>query len=121
MTADFESNRVRFTGTEGWVEVNRQYLKTFPENLVQRETRPDEIHLYRSDDHQLDFLNSVRKRTRPVCDVETGCRSVTVCHLGNIAVRLGRPLKWDPVQERFEGDGEAGRMTARAMRSPWRM
>ncbi|MBN1895862.1 Gfo/Idh/MocA family oxidoreductase [bacterium] len=121
MTADFESNRVRFTGTEGWVEVNREYLKTFPENLVQRRIGPGEIRLYRSDDHQLDFLRSIRDRNRPVCDVETGCRSVTVCHLGNIAMRLGRPLKWDPVLERFNGDEEANRMTARAMRSPWRI
>jgi hypothetical protein len=61
----------------------------------------------------------VRTRERPICDVEIGCRSVTVCHLGNIAYRLRRPLKWDPSKEEFPGDEEANRLLDRAKREPW--
>ncbi len=50
---------------------------------------------------------------------ETGCRPVTVCHLGNIAYQLQRPLKWDPDREAFLGDGEANRLLSRAHREPW--
>ena len=49
------------------------------------------------------------RRKRPICDVEIGHRSVTVCHLGNIAYWLGRPIKWDPAKEEIIGDEEATR------------
>jgi hypothetical protein len=58
-------------------------------------------------------------RKRPICDAEIGHRSVTVCHLGNIAIRLGRPLHWDPVKEDFVGDAAASRFVSKPMRSPW--
>jgi hypothetical protein len=51
--------------------------------------------------------------------VEAGCRSVTVCHLGNIAYWLNRPLKWDPAKEQFVGDDEANRWLDRPKREPW--
>lgn len=66
-----------------------------------------------------DFLECVRTRERPFRDIELGHRSVTVCHLGNIAFELRRPLKWDPVKEEFPGDEEANRFLDRAQREPW--
>jgi hypothetical protein len=51
--------------------------------------------------------------------VEVGCRSVTVCHVGNLAYWLKRPLKWDPVKEEFVGDDEANRWLDRPKRAPW--
>ena len=121
MTADFEGNGILFTGTEGEVEVNRQYIKTRPERLAMQRIGAGEIRLYRSNDHKADWLQSIRKRSLPICDVETGCRSVAVCHLGNIAVELNRPLRWDPKSESFPGDEEADRLRDRTKRSPWRM
>jgi predicted dehydrogenase len=118
MTRD-NANGVLFTGTEGKVEVNRGHLKTWPESLKDQQIGPDQIHLYDSRNHYVDWLDAVRKRTKPICDVETGCRSVTVCHLGNIAYKLKRSLKWDPEREIFPGDSEANRMLSRAMRGPW--
>jgi len=63
----------------------------------------------------------VRSRKLPICDVETGHRSVSVCHLGNIAIRLGRKIQWDPDKEQIVGDEEAARWVSRPMRSPWRL
>jgi hypothetical protein len=51
--------------------------------------------------------------------VEIGHRSVSTCHLGNIAIRLGRKLKWNPEKERFFNDEAANRLLARPMRYPW--
>ena len=70
---------------------------------------------------QGDFLHCVRTREMPFRDVEYGHRAATVCHLGNIAYWLGRPLKWDPVKEEFVGDDEANRWLDRPRREPWRL
>ena len=120
MTVDFDSNFIRFTGTRGEIEVNRQHLKTRPDSLTRIKFGQDAVRLYPSDDHQSDWLACVRNRRRPICDVENGSSSVTVCHLGNIAVRLRRPVKWDPDAGIFPDDPEANRLLSRPMRSPWR-
>jgi predicted dehydrogenase len=112
---------VLFTGTEGKIEVSREHLITEPESLVRKKIGPDEIHLYESKNHQDNFLQCIKTRERPASDAEVGCRSITVCHLGNIAYWLKRPLKWDPEKERFIGDEEANRMTWRPIRAPWRL
>ena len=119
MTTDFEDNFIRFEGTKGSVTVNRSYLKTDPENILNQKIGPNEIHLYQSSDHRMDFLNAIRHRTKPITDVEIGARSVTVCHLGNLAHQLNRPLKWNPQTEEFIGDEQANRLRFRAQRSPW--
>ncbi len=121
LTVDFEKNRILFTGTKGWVDVNRSYLHTWPENLATQQIKPNEIHLYRSSNHKEDWLQSIRDRSKPICDVEIGCRSVSVCHLGNIAVQLNRRLKWDPEKEVFVDDALANRLRFRSKRSPWRV
>jgi len=66
-----------------------------------------------------DFLTCVRTRQRPFRDVEISHRTASVCHLGNIAYQLKRPLKWDPAKEVFPGDEQANRLISRAKRSPW--
>ena len=120
MTRD-KADGVLFTGTKGQVETNRGRLRTVPEELKNQQIGPNEIHLYESKNHYVDWLDAIRKRSKPLCDIETGCRSVTVCHLGNIAYKLGRPLKWDPQREVFIGDSDANRLLSRPMRSPWHL
>jgi predicted dehydrogenase len=115
------ANGVLFTGTDGKVEVNRGYLQTWPAELQEQPTGSGEVHLYDSRNHRGNFLECIRTRRKPVCDVEIGCRSVTVCHLGNLAYWLNRPLKWDPVKEEFLGDAEANRWLERAYRGEWRL
>jgi len=119
--AGIQESPVRFEGTEGWVFVSRSSFISQPASIIQSTIGPDEIHLYRSRDHHQNFIDCIRQRTKPVADVETGHRSATVCHLGGIAVRLGRKLRWDPVNEHFINDAQADKMLARPMRSPWRL
>jgi hypothetical protein len=119
MVTDFESNGVRFFGSEGKIEVNRGYLRTKPEHLVHQAIKPDEIHLYRSNGHQANWINCIRNRSLPICDVEIGASTATVCHLGIIAHELGRIVKWNPDSEIFVDDSEANRLISRSMRSPW--
>ncbi|MBN1509568.1 MAG: Gfo/Idh/MocA family oxidoreductase [Sedimentisphaerales bacterium] len=120
MTRD-NANGILFEGTQGKVEVNRGYLKTWPDTLKDQVIGPDQTHLYDSKNHYTDWLDAVRKRSRPICDIEVGASSVTVCHLGNIAYKLQRSLKWDPKREVFVGDEEANRLLSRATRSPWHL
>jgi predicted dehydrogenase len=116
-----ERGGVTFEGTEGWVWADRGRHDAYPKSLLESVIGPNEIHLYRSDDHARNFIDCVLSRKEPVAPIETAHRSITIGHLGNIAMRLGRDLKWDPDTERIIGDEEAERMAARAMRSPWRV
>ena len=68
---------------------------------------PDAIRVYESDNHMENFYHCVASRKDPIMTVEAGHGVATLCHLGNIARRLGRRLKWDPVKEIFPGDDEA--------------
>ena len=114
-------NGVLFTGEKGKVEVNRGYFKSYPDEIGQEPLGPSDIRLYASNNHMGDFLQCLKTRQRPICDVEIGCRSVSVCHLGNIAFWINRPLKWDPVKEEIIGDPEASRWLDRPMRAPWHL
>lgn len=68
-------------------------------------------------DHQADFLDAIRNDRRPNADIATGHISASLCHLGNIATRLGRTLEFDADRERIVGDAEANGMLARSYRS----
>lgn len=110
---------VRFEGTEGMIEVTREQLITEPDSLRRQMLKANDVHLYESKNHPDNFLDCVRTRNRPACDADVGYRSISVCHLGNIAYWLERPLRWDPAAERFVNDRQADSMLQRAMRSPW--
>jgi len=112
---------VIFKGTEGEVSVWRGGIKTVPASLTEVTIGPNEIHLYESDSHERNFLECVRTRQRPAADVGIGASSVNVCHIGNIAFWLNRPLKWDPEKLEFQGDDEANRYRWRPTREPWRI
>ncbi len=114
-------NGVLFVGSKGKVEVNRGYLKTWPDELKDQKIGTNEVHLYDSRNHYTDWLDAIRTRSKPICDVEIGCSTVLVCLIGNIAYELKRPLKWNPKTNQFVGDNEANRLRGRTMRSPWRI
>lgn len=113
---------VEFVGTKGRIGVNRGgFLVTEPASLRHETIGPGETRLYNSPDHRLNFLESVRTGREPVCPAEVGCSSAVVCHIGNIAHWLQRPLKWDPAGGVFVDDPEANRLLSRAMRAPWQL
>ena len=113
------SNGIHFIGTTGEIKVQRKKIETTPSDLARKIITESEEHVYKSVDHYKDFLNAMRTRTKPVCDVEIGHRTASVCNIGNIAYRLKRGLKWDPVKERFKNDAEANALLTRKMRKEW--
>jgi len=115
------ANGVLFTGTDGKIEVNRGYFKTWPESIGKEPLGPNDVHLYESPGHHEDWLRCIRTRRRPICDVAVGASSVTVCHLGNIAWWTGRTLRWDPQRRQIIGDEAASRWLDRPRRPPWRL
>jgi predicted dehydrogenase len=94
-------NGVTFHGTEGTVHVNRGKLQITPESLEEWRARTGDLRLYESADHIGDWLRSIHTRIPPICDVEVGARTVTVCHLVNLAYHHQERLRWDPVRENF--------------------
>jgi predicted dehydrogenase len=113
------ANSVKFTGTDGWIEVSRGSIQSSPESILKEPLGPNDVHLDVHEGHAENWLTCVRSRKLPICDIEIGCRSVTVCHLGNLAYWNKRPLKWDPEKERFIGDDEADKWLDRPKRAPW--
>ncbi|MBN1125581.1 MAG: Gfo/Idh/MocA family oxidoreductase [Sedimentisphaerales bacterium] len=124
MTCKPGNPSIKFIGTDGWIG-NHGWLAPLeassPE-ILNSVIGPEEIHLYTNPagEHR-DFLDCVKSRKDPYFPVDIGHRVSTVCHLANIAIKLGRKLEWDPEKERFVGDTEADRMMSRPMRSPWRL
>jgi len=114
-------NGIKFTGEDGWIFVNRGGIEASDPDILKIKLGPNDIRLYKSDHHHLNWLDCIASRERCICDVEIGYRSVTVCHLGNIAMRLGRPLKWDPQAEKFVGDEAANQLISKPMRAPWHL
>ena len=108
-------NGVWFHGTDGKVFVNRgkfgfwlgeqQKAKEASEcDAIAKEYLADaKVRLYESKNHQIDFLNSIKTRQKPICDVEIGARTVSVCHLVNLAYYHGKKLNWNPKSEKFTG------------------
>jgi predicted dehydrogenase len=114
-----ERNGVRFEGSDGWIFVNRQKIEASRPEILSEELPPSAERLYVSNNHMGNFFECARSRKAPICEPEIGHRSVSVCHLGAIALRLGRKLSWDPSKEDFLNDLEASRYVAREMRKPW--
>jgi len=115
-----EKMGVTFEGTKGKIYVDRGKLEADPNSLLDSKIGPDGIHLYKSDDHFRNFIDCVRSREPTAAPVEVAHRSITICHLGNIAMRLKREkLRWDPRTEQIIGDDEAAKMLSRPYRAPW--
>ncbi|MHC4629423.1 MAG: Gfo/Idh/MocA family protein [Planctomycetota bacterium] len=110
-----------FEGTEGWIHVRRGYIDAHPKSLLQSRVGPDDIRLYKSNDHVRNFLDCVKSRARTISGIDAAVRVDTVCHLSDIATRLERRLIWDPKRERFVNNETANRLLVRAMRSPWHL
>lgn len=97
---------VKFWGSDGWIEISRDRFDASDEALkpVMEET---EVPYEARAGHHQNFIQSVKDRVDPVVPVEVGHSTNSVCVLGNIAAELGRPLDWDPSEEKFVDDAEA--------------
>jgi predicted dehydrogenase len=108
---------VEFIGEEGEIRVNRGKLESSPQSIIQEPIAENEIHLYKAPDgshkgHRQDWVNCMRSRKQPNCPIETGARTVAVCHLGILAYLhgeelAGQSLKWDPQAWEFIGNDRA--------------
>ncbi|MEO8614613.1 MAG: Gfo/Idh/MocA family oxidoreductase [Luteolibacter sp.] len=118
---DGQRNGIRFEGSEGWLWVSREKLEASDRELIAKPLPEGAERLYFSNDHKGNFFDCIRSRKDPICDVEIGHRSASVCHLGTIALRTGKKLQWDPDKEIFIGDHaeEANRYVVREMRKPY--
>lgn len=110
---------VTFEGSDGWVWANRGKHEASSDEILNSVIGDSETHLYVSDNHVDNFLDCVKSRSEPVAPIEVGHRSITIAHLGNIALRTGRDLKWDPDHETFPDDPGASDMLERPYRAPW--
>ena len=124
MTCTPGNPSIKFIGTHGWVG-NRGWrgnLEASSHKILEAQIGPQDLHLYTNPagEHR-DFLDCVRSRKDPYFPADIGHRVSTVCHLANIAIKVGRKLSWDPLAERFKDDDAANAMLSRPMRSPWKL
>ncbi len=119
---DFErGHAVRFIGSEGTLDVSRSFLDSDPAEIAEIQIGPGEKHVYHSDDHYTDWIDAVQNRTQPICDVETGHRSSSICNLANIAYQLRRPIRWDPEKEHYAKNKDANRLLTKKYRKPYKL
>jgi len=125
-----EVNRLRdeylvFHGTKASLSIMRNGYQIIPETWRKKEAPEVEAQSVKPSTndstarHIRNFLDCVKSRQRPIADVEEGHRTAIMCHLGNIATRLGRSLQWDAAKEQIVGDKEANSMLQRPYRKPW--
>ncbi len=116
-----QRNGIRFEGTDGWIWVNRDEITASDPQLLRTPLPENAVHLYNSKNHMGNFFDCVRSRQLPICDVEIGHRSATMCHLGAISLRTGQKLSWDSAEEKFVGENAklANSYVAREMRKPY--
>jgi hypothetical protein len=111
---------VRFEGDTGWVETaDNGEMVANPTTLIAG-PRP-RIAGYPANFHVRDFLKCVRTRGKTRADADAACWSHITCHAANIALFLGRKVKFDPAKAEFVGDEEANRLRSEALREPWRI
>jgi predicted dehydrogenase len=89
----------------------------YPEDVTERDIELNAAPATRR--HMLDFLNAIDQRSRPVADVEEGHISTASCILANMAMKLGRPLVYDPASRQVVDDTEATALLSRPYRAPW--
>ncbi len=114
-----QQHGIKFIGSDGWIWVTRGTIQASDPDMLKAELPESAPRVYESRDHMGNFFDCVKSREATICPAEVGHRSASLCHLGVIAIRLGRKLDWDPVKEQFVGDAEANEYVAREMRKPY--
>jgi hypothetical protein len=108
-------------GSKGtiWSEDWDQPLQADPPSILESKIEPGEWQPYSAVDEHRNFLDCVKSREDCYAPAEVGHRTISIAHMGNIALQLGRKLRWDPDKERFIDDDSANALLRRPMRRPW--
>ncbi len=119
---------VRFIGEKGTMDVIRGRYRAGSSELTAKPLEEMDVQLYRSTDHYGNWLQCIKERRDPVAHAEVGHRSVTVCHLANIARwvseitgETGQKLKWDSKAERFTNSEDANQFLNRSFRKGYEL
>lgn len=122
---DNEGKKVRadcvFEGTDGVIMVGREGITSMPDTILKEPLGAKAERVDPSNNHHTNWLECVKSGKDTICTAETGHRTATICHLGNIGYRLRRQLTWDPVMESFIGDAAANRELTRMPRTKWKL
>jgi len=111
-----------FEGSDGWAHVDRTGINLEPEKLIDLNPDDCKVQLTRSTGHVRNFLDCVRSRAETVCPIDESVKGDALCHIGDIAIRLGRKVTFDFKKERFIDDAAADhRLKAHPMRKPWHL
>lgn len=110
-----------FIGDKGSLFVGRGKMKSSPGEIIKDVEWKKKGDPLPNLDHINNFYECIKSGKLPICDVAIGHRSATVCHLGNIAVRTGRKIQWDPAKEAIVNDKEASKLLTKEYRKPWVM
>ncbi|NUQ61548.1 MAG: Gfo/Idh/MocA family oxidoreductase [Pirellulales bacterium] len=114
-------NGILFEGTQGRLFVNRSRISGKPVEDLKENPLPEgaleEVYGGKvSDNHSANFIECMKSRNQPISDVFSHNRMLEICHLANIAMRVGRELNWDPAKRQIVGDAEANSFLARESR-----
>ncbi|MBI9016260.1 MAG: Gfo/Idh/MocA family oxidoreductase [Phycisphaerae bacterium] len=110
----------KWIGDRGWIFVDRGgVLRASDPEILKQTVGPDEIKLYKSTDHPRNFIDCVRTRQQTIAPCDIAHRSTTPGHLGLIAMKLGRKIKFNPETQKIINDSTASSMLGYTMRAPW--
>ena len=110
----------RFVGSEGWIYTESEILKASDDAILRAKLKPGDTRLYESKHHHRNFIDAMLSRGPTAAPAEAAQRAATTCQLGAIAASLGKPLKFDPVAERF-ADEAANALLAKPVRAGWKL
>jgi predicted dehydrogenase len=135
---------LEFCGTKGTLRLGRAGFEVIPDRLIsadsqipsftERRPRSDEPPRFHTQPmkkdgfeqvrdqfqpHVRNFLDCVKSRQQPISDLESGHRTSIACHLSNIALKVGRTIRWDDAKEEIIGDREASKLLVKDYRAPW--
>jgi len=136
LTSGGYPNGIRYEGSKGWIFVSRgsyvasasdpvdkenssKALDASDPKILTSEIKENEIHLYKSDNQHGNWLDCIKSRKEPICPVEIGHRTCTICLISHIAMKVHDKLGWDPKLERFTNNETANAMLKRAQRYPY--
>ncbi|MEX0320830.1 MAG: Gfo/Idh/MocA family protein [Puniceicoccaceae bacterium] len=112
-------NCTHFIGEKGWIRVTRGVFQTSDEKVRRLAKDPGPRRLTKSQNHLNNFVDSVLSREQPVSNVDSAIRSDIISHMGDLSIRTGKRLGWDPVKETVTGSSKARKMMHREIRKPW--